>query len=83
MSKPDIDVLAHSDQHPAKEPTTVTASSTGLEEAKVILLAFEGSPGTGAGILMGLPKATIPRDAGVEVIVFLGIGVDDATIGRV
>jgi hypothetical protein len=80
MDQPGIDVLAHGSQHEAEEPA-VTASGAGLEQAEVILFAFDGALGTGAGILVALPEVTIPGDEGMESVVLLGIGVDDPPVG--
>ena len=40
-----------------------------------------GALGAGAGILVALPEGAIPGDEGMQAVVFLGIGVDDAAIG--
>ena len=47
---------------------------------EVMLLAPDGTLGAGASILMALPKVTIPGDEGMQAIVFLGIGVNDAAV---
>ena len=80
VDQPSVNVLAHSSQHQAEEPS-VTASSASMEKVKVILLALDGAFGAGAGILVTLPEVAISGDDGMETVVFLGIGVDDTTIG--
>ena len=75
-------MLTHSSQHQAKEPP-VTASGAGLQESEVTLLALDGALSTRAGVLMRLPKVTISRDEGVQAIVLLRVGVDDAAIRRI
>jgi hypothetical protein len=47
---------------------------------EVPLLALDGTLGAGTSILMALPKVTIPGDEGMQAVVFLGIGVNDAAI---
>ena len=74
-------MLTHSSQHEAKEPP-VTASGTGLQESEVTLLALDGALSTRAGVLMRLPKIAVSWDEGVQAIVFLWVGVDDASVGR-
>jgi hypothetical protein len=54
-----------------------------LEESEVTLLALDGAFSTGAGVLMRLPKVAISRDEGVQAIVLLWVGVDDAAIRRI
>jgi hypothetical protein len=54
-----------------------------LEESEVILLALDGAFSTRAGVLMRLPKVAVSRDEGVQAIVLLWVGVDDATVGRI
>ena len=81
IDEPGIDVLAHGGQDDAKEPA-VTASSAGLEKQKVVLFALDRAFGAGAGIEMSLPEVAGSGDEGVQPVVLLGIGVDDAAIGR-
>ena len=80
IDEPGIDVLAHSSQHDAEEPS-VTAGGTRLEEREVVLFALDGTFGAGACILVGLPERAISGDEGVQAVVLVGIGVDDAAIG--
>ena len=79
MDEPGIDVLAHSGQHDAKEPP-VTSSGARLREKEVTLFAFDRAFGTGACILVALPESTLSGDEGVQAVVLLGIGIDDAAI---
>ncbi|NIN65005.1 MAG: hypothetical protein GTO63_09950, partial [Anaerolineae bacterium] len=67
-------------QEDAKEPA-VTASGARLEEKKVVLFAFDRAFGARACILVYLPEGALSGDEGVQPIVLLGIGVDDAAIG--
>ena len=80
MDQPGIDMLAHGGQHEPEEPA-VTASGAGLKQEEVILLALDRAFGAGAGILVALPKVTIPGDEGMESVILLGIGVDDPAVG--
>jgi hypothetical protein len=50
---------------------------------EVVLFAFDGAFGTGAGVFVEVPEVATSGDEGVEAIVHLGVGVDDAAIGRV
>lgn len=75
-------MLTHSSQHQAEEPT-ITASGTGLQKSKVILLSFDGTLGTGTCVQMRLPKITVSWDERVKAIVLLWVGVDDATVRRI
>jgi len=79
--EPGIDMLAHGGESKAEEPA-VTARGTSLEQVKVVLFAFDRAFGTGAGVGVKLPKVTLSRDASVQAVILLGIGVDDSTIGR-
>lgn len=79
MDEPGIDVLAHGGQHEPEEPT-VTPGGAGLKQMEIVLLALDRAFGAGAGILMALPKVTIPGDEGMESVVLLRIGVDDSAV---
>ena len=54
-----------------------------MQKTEVVLLALDGALGTRAGVLVRLPKVTISRDEGVQAIVLLWVGVDDAAIRRI
>jgi len=54
-----------------------------LQEREIKLLALDGALGTRASVHMRLPKVAISRDESVKAIVFLWVGVDDASIGRI
>ena len=82
MSEPSINVLTASGQDQAKEPALPT-SGLGLKQEKVILFTFDGAFGTGAGVFVEVPEVAISGDESVAAIVLLGIGVEDAAIGRV
>jgi len=82
VSQPGINVVTHNSQHHAKEPP-VTASGAGLQESEVTLLALDGALSTRASVLMRLPKMAVSRDEGVQAIVLLWVGVDDASVGRI
>jgi hypothetical protein len=73
-------MLTHSGEHHAEEPT-ITASGARLEQTTVVLLALDGTLGTGTTLGVTLPEITIPGDKGVQAIVLLRIGVDNAAIG--
>jgi hypothetical protein len=75
-------MLTHSSEHQAKEPTVATSGAC-LQEREIKLLALDGALGTRASVLMRLPKVAISRDEGVKAIVFLRVGVDDASVGRI
>ena len=80
MGQPGVDVLTHSGQDQPEEPA-FAASGARLKQAKVKLLALDGTLGAGATVFVELPQVTIPGDEGMQAVVFLGIGVDDAAIG--
>ncbi len=80
MDQPGIDMLAHSGQHKPEEPTVATGGA-GVEQVEIMLLALDGTLGTGTSILMALPEVTIPGDEGMQAVVFLGIGINDPTVG--
>ena len=82
MSNPGANVLTHGGEHDAEEPA-VAASGAGLKEMEIVLLAFDGAFGTGAGVFVEVPEVAISGDESVEAIVLLGIGVEDAAVGRV
>ena len=82
MSNPGTNVLAHGSEHDTEEPA-VAASGVGLEEMEVVLLTLDRAFGTGAGVFVKVPENAISGDESVEAIVLLGIGVEDATVGRV
>ena len=82
MDEPGINVLAHSSQYDAKEPTVATSGAR-LEEEEVVLFALDRAFGAGAHVLVALPESAFSGDEGVQAIVLLGIGVDDAAIRRV
>jgi hypothetical protein len=50
---------------------------------KVKFLAFDRTLGTGTTVFVELPQSTIPGDEGMQAEVVLGIGVNDAAIGRI
>jgi hypothetical protein len=54
-------VLTHGGEHGAEEPA-VAASGAGLAEMEIVLLAFDGAFGTGAGIFVEVPEVTISGD---------------------
>ena len=54
-----------------------------MEESEVTLLALDGAFSTRAGILVRVPKVAISGDEGVQAIVLLWVGVDDAAIRRI
>jgi hypothetical protein len=58
VNLPGVNVLAHSSKYDAKEPAG-SACSARLEQMEVVLLPFELALGTGAGILLALPKITV------------------------
>jgi hypothetical protein len=74
-------VLTHSREHDAEEPA-VAASGVSLKEMEIVLLAFDGAFGTGAGVFVEVPEVAVSGDERVEAIVLLGVGVDDAAVGR-
>ena len=80
MDEPGVDVLAHGGQHEPEEPA-ITTSGAGLEQVEVILLPLDRAFSAGAGILMALPKVTIPGYEGMEAVVLLEVGIDDPAIG--
>ncbi len=82
VSDPGVDVLAHCGEHHAEEPA-VAAGGVRLQEVEVVLLAFDRAFGAGAGVLMALPEVAVSGDQGMEAIVLLGVGVDDATVGGI
>ena len=80
VDQPGSDVLTHSGQHDTKEPA-VAACGARTEQLKVTFLALDRTLSTGATLGVKLPQVTIPRDEGVQAVVVLRIGVDDATVG--
>ena len=72
-------MLAHSSEHDAKEPA-VTSSGTCLEEEEVSFFALDRAFSTGTSILVALPERAISGDEGVQAVVLLGIGIDDAAV---
>ena len=52
-----------------------------MKQRKVELLTLDGTLSARALVLMAIPKVTIPGNEGVQAVVLLRIGVDDATIG--
>ena len=81
IDEPGIDVLAHGGQDEAKEPA-FTASGAGLEKQKVVFFAFDRAFGAGASIEVCLPEVAFSGDESMQTVVLLGIGVEDAAIGR-
>ena len=47
---------------------------------EVTLFALDGTLGARTSIHMALPKVTIPGDEGMQAIILLGIGVNDAAV---
>ena len=80
MSKPSANVLAHGSEDDTEEPA-VAASGAGFEEMEIVLLTLDGAFGTGAGVFVKVPEVAISGNQGVEAIVLLGVGVDDAAVG--
>ncbi len=79
VDQPSINVLTHSGQDQAEEPT-IAASGLGLEQVAVIFLALDGAFGARASIEVALPEDTIPGNEGVEAVVFFGVGINDPAI---
>ena len=79
VNQPSDDVLAHSGEHHAEEPA-VAASGASLEQGTVELLALDGTLGTGTTLCVTLPEIAVPGDQGMQAIVLLRIGIDDAAI---
>ena len=79
VNQPSDDMLTHRSKDDTEEPA-LTTSGAGLEQAEVVLLAFDGTLGTGAALGVTLPKVAIPGDKGEQAKVLLRIGVDDPTI---
>ena len=82
VSHPSTDMLTHRGEHDTEEPA-VAASGAGLAEMEVVFLAFDRSFSARAGIFVKIPEQATSGDRRVKAIVLLGVGVDDATIGRV
>ena len=80
VDQPSIDMLTHSGQHDPEKPPIPTGGAD-LEQAEVVLLALDGTLGTGAALSVEVPKVGIPGDEGVQAVVALGIGVDNAAVG--
>ena len=53
-----------------------------MKQAKVEFFALDRTLGARALVLMAVPEVTIPGNESVQAEVLLGIGVDDAAIGR-
>jgi hypothetical protein len=71
VSNPSANVLTHGSEHDAEEPA-VAASGVSLKEMEIVLFAFDGAFGTGAGVFVEVPEVAIPGDERVEAIVSLG-----------
>ena len=79
--EPSIDMLAHGGESKAEEPA-VAASGTSLKQVKVVLFTLDRAFSRGTGVGVKLPEVAVSRDAGVQAVILLGIGVDDAAVGR-
>lgn len=71
VSNPSAQVLTHGGEHDAEEPA-VAVSGAGFKEMEIVLLAFDGAFGTGAGVFVKVPEDAISGNESVEAIVCLG-----------
>lgn len=67
--------------HKDAEGPSVKGAGAYLIDAEVFFLAFDGTFGTGAIVLVGLPKWGVSGDGGAQPGVCLRIGVDGASVG--
>ena len=73
--------MADRGEHHAEKPA-FASGGVRLCEQVVILLAFVGTLDTAMVIVVLPPQVGVARERSEESIVGLGIGVDDATVGR-